>query len=87
MRIGTKLMVIGALVLALPLATVAYFAVTQATEGLQRMNNEKLSTAAQDLAQLRGADVGFHGGAGENVAGTAEANGPVPCGASAFNGS
>jgi len=52
MRIGTKLMVIGALVLALPLATVSYFAMTEATAGLQRMNDDKLSSAAQDLAQL-----------------------------------
>ncbi len=51
-RIGTKLLVIGAIILVLPLAVVATFSITSARDALGRTTDAKLTAQAEDLAQL-----------------------------------
>jgi methyl-accepting chemotaxis protein len=52
MKIGSKLILIGSLVLALPLTGLAYVAVTRAGAGLNALATEQLLREAKDLAQL-----------------------------------
>jgi len=51
-RIGTKLLVIGAIILILPLAIVATFSITSARGALGRTTDARLTAQAEDLAQL-----------------------------------
>jgi hypothetical protein len=52
MRIGMRLIVIGALILAVPLAVVAYIAVTESRIELQGVSDGRLSAEAQDLTRF-----------------------------------
>ncbi|HEY9593940.1 MAG TPA: hypothetical protein VHE79_05655, partial [Spirochaetia bacterium] len=51
-KIGVKLVTFGALLLIVPLAIVAYLAVTRASAALTEMENTLLVDRAKDLAQI-----------------------------------
>ncbi len=49
-KIGTKLLMICALLVVIPLAIVAYVSVTQATQGLESVENEQMATRSKEIA-------------------------------------
>jgi len=50
MRIGLKLIVVGTLIMALPLAVVSYFSITKARTGLVSITNEEVKYLAHEIA-------------------------------------
>jgi methyl-accepting chemotaxis protein len=52
MKIGVRLITVGALMVAAPLVLVAYFSVSIARDGLTTLSNEKLVANARNVAQL-----------------------------------
>jgi methyl-accepting chemotaxis protein len=51
-RIGTKLILVGTLILVIPLAAVAYVSVTKATAGLTKLNNEQMLARTAEITQI-----------------------------------
>jgi len=51
MKIGQKLIVIGAIILLVPLAVIGYISVNTATEGLIDLEHEQLTTRTKEIAQ------------------------------------
>ncbi|MGI6385913.1 MAG: methyl-accepting chemotaxis protein [Desulfomonilia bacterium] len=51
LKVGTKLILVGSVILLVPLATVGFFAVSKATQGLAGIENELLASVTMTLAQ------------------------------------
>jgi len=51
-KIGVKLIVVGALIMVIPLAVVAVIAISKSTQGLSKVENEQLAGRASDIALL-----------------------------------
>jgi methyl-accepting chemotaxis protein len=51
LKIGTKLILIGAVILIVPLATLGYIAISQATAGLVDMEHEQLESRTAELPE------------------------------------
>src|SRR5271157_2959525 len=52
MKIGTKLITVGTLILVLPLLVVAVMAITKSTQGLSTVEQEQLAGRSSDIALL-----------------------------------
>ena len=50
MKIGTKLILFGSLIMLVPLVIVAFFSVTKSTEGLENLENEQMAARAEEIA-------------------------------------
>lgn len=51
LKLGTKLILVGAIILLIPLATVGYMAVSKATDGLVAIEHEQLAGTSKALAE------------------------------------
>ena len=52
LRIGPKLLIVGTLMVLVPLAVVAIFAIDKSTQGLTAMENEQLAQRSKDIALM-----------------------------------
>ena len=52
MRIGSKLIIVGTLIMIVPLAIVALFAISRSTQGLVALSNEQLLSRSAEIAQM-----------------------------------
>ena len=51
-KIGVKLIVVGVIIVMVPLALVAAFAIMRSTQGLTTMEDEQLTARSKDIAQM-----------------------------------
>ncbi|MBN2051576.1 MAG: cache and HAMP domain-containing protein, partial [Spirochaetales bacterium] len=51
MKIGTKLVLIGGLLIVLPIVIIAYFAIAEAGDGIKQLEREQLETRTREIAE------------------------------------